>query len=256
VSGSHSFLGEGHTGTSPVHRLDPRAKIVGFLGLTVVVVSTPPRALWAFALYAALLAFFIGLARLPLGFVARRAGVVLPFALMAAVFLPFARHSGGVQYGLGPLNVSSQGLLVLWNVTVKATLGALSMIVLVSTTPFPRLIAGLEGLRVPRIFTLITSFMYRYSFLLVEEYRRMRRAMDARSYHGRWIWQSGVLGHMLGSLFLRSYQRAERVYVAMVSRGYEGTMGSSVSLDFRAADVVFLSGMLAVLLSTRLLAHG
>ena len=242
-------------GTSPVHRLDPRAKILGFIGLTVVVVTTPARAVWAFALYGAVLVFLIGLARLPLGFVAKRAAVVLPFVLMVAVFLPFFPQTGGGEYNLGGLHVSPEGLLMLWNVAAKSTLGAMSMIVLVSTTPFSRLIAGLEGLRVPRVFTLITSFMYRYSFLFLEEYQRMRRAMASRNYCGRWLWQSSVLGHVLSSLFLRSYERAERVYVAMVSRGYAGTMGPTVSLSFRATDGAFLVTMAVLLAGIRAFAH-
>lgn len=237
-----------------MHRLDPRAKILGFIGLTVVVVTTPARAVWAFALYGAVLVFLIGLARLPLGFVAKRAAVVLPFVLMVAVFLPFFPRTGG-GYNLGGLHVSPEGLLMLWNVAAKSTLGAVSMIVLVSTTPFSRLIAGLEKLRVPRVFTLITSFMYRYSFLFLEEYQRMRRAMASRNYRGRWLWQSSVLGHMLSSLFLRSYSRAERVYVAMVSRGYAGTMGPTVSLTFRATDGAFLVTMAVLLAGIRAFAH-
>jgi cobalt/nickel transport system permease protein len=255
MSGRQSYPHESHAATGPLARLDPRAKILGLLGLTIVEVTTPPRAAWAFLLYAAVLVFLVGLARLRPGFVLRRAAVVVPFVLTVAVFLPFFGRAGSGGYDLGGLHISSEGLVVLWNVAAKATLGAVSMIVLVATTPFPKLIAGLEGLRVPRMFTLIMSFMYRYSFLIVEEYRRMRRAMAARDYRGRWLWQSGVLGHLLGSLFLRSYQRAERVYVAMVSRGYEGAMGATVKLSLRGADVAFLVAMTATLAGIRALAH-
>lgn len=252
MSGTHHFLTDGHVGTSPVHRLDPRAKIIGFLGFTFVVVSTPPLALWAFALYAVTLVFLLGLSRLPLGFVLRRALVVVPFVLMVAVFLPFLHEGTAGSISLGGLRVSGDGLVVLWNVAAKAVLGVLSMIVLISTTSFPELIAGMEALRVPRIFTLITSFMYRYSFLLVEEYQRMRRAMESRNYRARWLGDVPMLGHVLSSLFLRSYDRAERVYVAMLSRGFEGSMRSTTALSFRTADVVFLGLMAATLAGIRL----
>ncbi len=247
MSGTHHFLTDARFGTSPIHRLDPRAKLVGFLGLTIVVVSTPPGALWAFALYAAVLLFLLGLSRLPLGFVLRRTLIIVPFVLTVAVFLPFLHEGAGGSSHLGGVRISNAGLLVLWNVAAKALFGVVSMIVLVSTTSFSELIAGLEGLHVPRIFTLIASFMYRYSFLFVEEYRRMRRAMEARSYRGRWLGDAPLLGHVLSSLFLRSYARGERVYVAMVSRGYDGSMTSTTRLGFRAADAVFLAVMVLVL---------
>jgi cobalt/nickel transport system permease protein len=252
VSGTHHFLTDARFGTSPVHQLDPRAKLVGFVGFTVVVVSTPANALWAFALYAAILLFLLGLSRLPLRYVARRALIVVPFVLVVAVFLPFLPAQSAGRISLGGLQVSGQGLLVLWNVTVKALLGVLSMIVLVSTTSFSELIAGMEGLHVPRIFTLIASFMYRYSFLFIEEYKRMRRAMESRNYRARWLGDAPMLGHVLSALFLRSYSRGERVYVAMVSRGYEGSMRSTTQLAFRTADAVFLVVMAALLLSVRL----
>lgn len=253
MAGTHHFLTDERFAVSPLHRLDPRAKIAGFLVLTIVCVSTPARAVWAFALYAGILLFLLGLSRLPLGYVFRRSLVVLPFILVVAVFLPFFRGNDA-GYDLGWLHVSTAGLLVLWNVVAKATLGVLSMIILISTTSFPELIAGLEGLRTPRILTLIASFMYRYSFLLVEELGRMRRAMVSRNYRGRWLWDAGMLGHLVSALFLRSYARAERVYLAMVSRGYEGTMHLSAPLAFRWLDAVFLGSLVGTVLSIRVVA--
>ncbi len=255
MSGAHHFLTDERFAHSPIHRLDPRAKIVGCVGFTIVVVSTPAQAAWAFVLYAAVLTFLFGLARLPLGYVLRRSLVVVPFVLMVAVFVPFFHSAGSGGYSLGGLRVSQSGLLVLWNVAAKGVLGVLSMILLASTTSFPELVSGLEGLKVPRLFTMILAFMYRYSFLLVEELQRMRRAMVARGYRARWLWQARILGNLASSLFLRSYARAERVYVAMVSRGFEGSMPVAARLDFSAADGVFLVGMVAVLTVIRVAAQ-
>lgn len=250
-AGITSFLTEARTGDSPVHRLDPRAKILGLIGFTVVVVTTPARAVWAFVLYAVIMLFLIGLARLPLGYVLKRALVVVPFVLVVAVFLPFFHTAGAGGYSLGGMRVTGEGLLVLWNVGAKAMLGVLSMIVLGSTTTFPQLVSGFEGLRVPRIFILIVSFMYRYTFVFVEELRRMQRAMASRNYRARWLWNVPTLGHMLGALFLRSYSRGERVYVAMLSRGYEGTVPVLGHSRFRVTDAVFPAALLAVVIVVR-----
>jgi cobalt/nickel transport system permease protein len=234
--------------------LDPRAKILGFIGFTVVVVTTPARAVWAFVLYAALLLFLIGLARLRLGHVFRRALIVVPFVAAVAIFLPFYDQAGSGGYSLGAMRVTGEGLLVLWNVGAKAVLGVLSMIVLGSTTGFVGMVSGFERLRTPRVFLLVVSFMYRYSFVFVEEALSMRRAMASRNYRARWLWNAPVLGQMLGALFVRSYGRGERVYVAMLSRGYEGAIPLGGSTSFGPAETVFLVAILASAIAIRIVA--
>jgi cobalt/nickel transport system permease protein len=251
VSGTHHFLTEKSFGDSPIHRLDPRGKILGFLGISVVAVSTPATVAWAFPLYGLVLFFLLGLSRLPAGFVLRRSLVIVPFVLLVAIFLPFFQQAGGGSYNLGGLKVSESGLLVLWNVTAKSLVGVFSLIILVSTTSFPELMSGLERLHVPRIFTLVASFMYRYTFLFVEEFQRMRRAMTARNYRGRWFTDAPVLGHLLSSLFLRSYARGERVYVAMLSRGYEGVFHLAAPPAFRRVDAFFLGALSIALAAIR-----
>jgi len=238
----------------PLQRLDPRAKIVGFVGFAVVVVTTPAGAVWAFALYATILAFLVGLSRLGMGYVLRRMLVVIPFVIVVAIFLPFFDRAGSGGYSLGLANVSTSGLLVLWNAGAKAILGVLSMILLASTTTFPEMLSGFQRLRVPRVFVLVVSFMYRYSFVFLEEMRRMQRAMVSRNYRGRWLWSVPTLGRVLGSLFLRSYSRGERVYVAMVSRGYEGTIELSSSAVFGRAEIAFLGLLAAAAVAVRVVA--
>ena len=237
-----------------LHRLDPRAKIVGFVGFTVIIVSTPARTVWAFALYAALIAFLIGLSRLRLSQVLKRALVVVPFVLLVAIFLPFVDRAGSGGYSLGAAHLTADGLLVFWNVGAKAALGVLSMILLASTTSFPDMLVGFQRLRVPQVFVLVVSFMYRYSFVFVEELQRIQRAMVARNYRARWLWNVPTLGRVLSSLFLRSYGRGERVYVAMVSRGYEGRINLSSPAEFGSAEVLFLSLLLLAAVAIRVLA--
>jgi cobalt/nickel transport system permease protein len=246
-----SFLTETRAERSPLHRVDARAKILGFIGFTVVVVTTPALPMWPYALYAGILLFLIGISRLSLRHVARRALIVLPFILVVAIFLPFVHQTGGGGYSLGGMRVTGEGLLVLWNVGAKAVLGVLSMIILSSTTSFAEMVSGFERLKTPKVFVLIVSFMYRYSFVFAEELRRMRRAMAARNYRARWLWNAPTLGYMLSALFLRSYSRGERVYVAMLSRGYEGTVRLLRGDRFRATDALFVGGLLILVISVR-----
>jgi cobalt/nickel transport system permease protein len=240
MAGGH---GHGHgveaiaAGDSPVHRLDPRVKIVGLLGLVIVSVSTPAGAWGAFAVYAAVLVALCAVARLPAGYVLRRMTVEIPF-LAAAAVLPLTVPDG-VERGI--------------TIASKATIGVLAAVVLSSTTPFPALIRGFEALRAPRTITMLVSFMWRYLYVLGDEARRMRLARDARCYQGRWLWQAGAVGAMIATLFVRALERGERVYLAMLSRGYTGAMPvlSGDRLTLRAYDLGFLVGLAGVALAAR-----
>jgi len=239
MSGAHGHRGIElvAAGDSPVHRLDPRGKTIGLIGLVLVAVTTPPGAWPAYAAYAAVLAALVLLARLPLRHVALRMTVEVPF-LLAAALLPFTVEDG-VTLGA--------------TVAAKATIGVLAMVLLSSTTPFPRLLAGFERLRVPPLLTAIIGVMWRYLHVLGEDVRRMRIAREARGYQGRWLWQAGAVAAGLAALFIRSLERGERVHLAMVSRGFRGTMPATVTapLSLGAGDVVFLAALAVAAVAIR-----
>ena len=248
----HAFLDEYSGLRSPVHQLDPRVKLVGFTALVIVCVSTPPDLYPAFAAYLGLEAALVLLSRLPWKHVLKRMLVVLPFILVVAAFLPFFRQGGG-SYNLGPLTVSGHGLTVLWNVAIKSTVSVLAVILLSSSTPFPDLLRGMEKMGVPRLLTTLLSFTYRYIFVLVDEMQRMRRARDSRGWSGKWLWQARVIGHMVAALFLRSYERGERVYAAMLARGYDGGVRSIYLYQPGAMELGFAALVVLVPLAARLM---
>jgi cobalt/nickel transport system permease protein len=252
---SHVFLDKYSDLDSPLHRLDPRAKLVGFIALIIICVTTPPDLYAAFAAYLGLEIVLAAMSRLPWGHVLKRMLIVLPFILVVAVFLPFFSKGGG-SYNLGPLTVSAHGLMVLWNVAAKSTVSVLAVILLSSTTSFPELLKGMEKLSVPRLLTTIMSFMYRYIFVLMDELQRMRRARDSRGWSGRWLWQAKVIGHMIAALFLRSYERGERVYAAMLARGYDGEAHTLYLYDFGATELGFVSLAALFPLAARLIVGG
>ena len=174
---------------------------------------------------------------------------------MVAVFIPFLKPdgpSGGYSLGIGSLRVSHCGLLIFWNVLAKSYIAVLSVILLSSTTPFSKLLRGFEQLRVPKILIMLAGFAYRYVFVLVDEVGRMKRARDSRCYGGKWLWHSKVIGQMIGTLFLRSYQRGERVYIAMVSRGFDGRAVSLGKTQFRPADYLVIAGAVSLLVILRI----
>lgn len=253
---SHSLGVVGVAGDpdSRVHRLDPRAKIVGLATVTLVAVSTPFELWPVYLSCAAALVGVASAARVRPFEVWRRARVVLPLVLFVAAFLPFFR-TGEKSYALGPLSVSVEGLETFAEVSAKATIGTVSAVLLGATTAFPAVLRGLEALRAPRVLVAIAAFMYRYLFVVVDEVMRMRTALAARGYRPRSALRSGAIGRVVAALFLRSYARGERVYLAMASRGYRGSIPHLDRLVFSPADAVFVGTLTATLVSVRIVAE-
>jgi cobalt/nickel transport system permease protein len=238
----HAFIDQYSDLDSFVHRLDPRTKTLVVLVFVLVVMATPPTDWPAFALGTVLIAGLILLAQLPPLYVLKRSAVVAPFVLMIALSLPFfegGEVAGSCNVGWWQVSVTYEGLLVLWNVVVKSWLSALGLILLSATTPFPRLLKGLERLGVPRVMVMILSFMYRYLFVLVDEVMRLQRARESRNLGGGLAWRARTLGNMIGTLFLRSYERGERVYQAMLARGFDGEIRTLDDLRFGRTDLYF-----------------
>jgi cobalt/nickel transport system permease protein len=206
---------------TPVHRLAPEVKIAATVAFTVVVVITPREALWAFGGYALLLAAVAAVARVRPLWLAKRAMIEVPFVILAVV-LPFAGHGERITW-LG-MSLSVEGLYGAWNIVAKGTLGVLASLLLAATTSTRDILRGLDRLRCPQILTQIATFMIRYLDVLSGEARRMRVARLSRGYDPRFLWQVKAFAIGVGALFLRAFERGERVYLAMLSRGYTGRM--------------------------------
>ena len=250
MSASLGRIGIAGDPASRIHRLDPRAKIVGLAGITVIAVST---AAWAvFAVCAVALAATAAIARIAPLTVWSRVRVVLPVVVFVAAFVPFVR--GGPAVDVGPLALSEAGLTTFALVTVKASIGAVGAVLLAATTSFPDILHGLERLRAPRLLVVIAAFMHRYAFVIADEARRMRAALAARAYRPRHLGDVTALGRLVTGLFLRSYERGERVYLAMLARGYAGAMPRYGVLRFGRADALFLIALGAVLVPARVVA--
>jgi cobalt/nickel transport system permease protein len=238
---------------SLIHRLDPRAKLIGLTGVTLVAVSTPLRAWPAWVACALALTAIAALAQIRPGTLWSRARVVLPLVLFVAIFVPFVR-TGGATLELGPLHVSEAGLATFATVSAKAILGTLSAVLLGATTSFPDVLHALERLKAPRLLVLIAAFMYRYLFVIVDEVQRMRAALAARGYAPRHALQIAAIGRVATALFLRTYERAERVHLAMLARGWSQTMPRLDVLAYRRADALFIAALATPLLAIRVLA--
>lgn len=243
-------MGAGHAhplflpGSSPVHRMAPQVKVLAaFLGVCCVV-ATPREAFWAFGAYLVVLAGVWVVAAIPPGWIGRRALIEVPFVVLA-VLLPFAE--GGQRVQVAGMSLSVAGLLAGWNIIVKGTLGVLTSLTLAATTSPRDLLLGLQRLRVPATVTTIATLMLRYVEVIVGEARRMRIARISRGHDPRLLWQAGAVARGAGNLFLRSYERGERVHLAMLSRGWSGRMPTVD--DPGAGRREWLLGLLPVVLA-------
>ncbi|CAL9440378.1 cobalt ECF transporter T component CbiQ [Streptomyces sp. enrichment culture] len=215
---AHKLYRHGH---SPVHALPAHTKLLAVLGFVLVVVSTPREAMWAFGAYALLLAAVAYTARVPAPFLLKRLVIEVPFVAFAFL-MPFVVPGEPVTV-LG-VTVSVPGLWDAWNVLAKGTLGVAASVLLAATTELRELLLGLQRLRLPPMLVQIASFMIRYGDVITDEMRRMSVARRSRGFEARGVRHWGVLAKSAGALFIRSYERGERVHLAMVSRGYTGTM--------------------------------
>jgi cobalt/nickel transport system permease protein len=220
-------MGAGHAhplylpGSSVVHRLPAEVKIVAaFLGV-LCVVATPRGAFPVYGGYLLVLVAVWVTAGIPLRWIAVRSLIEAPFVVLA-VLLPFTGPPPTVEW-LG-LTLSEPGLLGAWNIVAKGTLGVLVSLTLAATTPLRDLLSGLQRLHAPALVVTIATLMLRYVDLIVAEAARMRRARLARGHDPRFLWQVGATARGVGALFVRAYERGERVHPAMLSRGFDGAL--------------------------------
>jgi cobalt/nickel transport system permease protein len=255
----HSSIVEGYvSGTSVVHRLDPRLKLLAALATVLTVTITPPPAWYALLSLAALGWMAMLASSIPVTTMLKRASIALPFAGMAAISLPFTQAGEALWSGglLGwTLTITDQGLWLFLSVIAKAWLSVLVSGLLVATTPFPELLKAMRRLHMPAVLVTIVAFTYRYLFVLGDEALCLQRARAARSAGpgGTVLWRVKVLGGMIGSLFIRSYERSERIYQAMLSRGYTGELQTMAQLSWEARDTWVSAGWSAALIATAVL---
>lgn len=239
------------SGSSRIHRLDPRIKILGTLAFILTATLLPPG---AWAAYGLLLISAIVAARatgLGWAFALKRSFVALPFAL-AAITLPFTIQGQTIAH-LGPFALSAEGSIRFLSILIKSWLSVQVALLLTATTPFHAVLWGLRELRVPRVLISIVGFMYRYLFVLGDEALRLMRARSARAASGAGksggslLWRGQVAGGLVGNLTLRAFERSERIYEAMVARGFQGEIKTLAPPALTSTDTNTLVGWVTFL---------
>jgi len=196
-------------------------KILSALTFICVVIATPVTNVAAYLSYFAIIGLAITIARLPWKTVLKRSLIEIPFVLFAFL-MPFFGTGARVEF-FG-LSLYEEGLIAGAGIIAKGTLGILTAILLSSSTTAREILRGLETLRLPALLIQIATFMLRYMNVVNDEMERMRIARAARGFEATGIKHWKVIANSAGALFIRSYERGERVHLAMISRGYTGHM--------------------------------
>ncbi|MGW8251769.1 MAG: cobalt ECF transporter T component CbiQ [Anaerolineales bacterium] len=243
---------------SSIHQLDPRVKLVITIAFIFTTALVPVGAWPIYILLLAIIISAIMLSELGIGYVWGRAVLAFPFVLAALPVIFTAPGPSLAQIPVGPwtITISAAGLERFISIALKSWISVQAAIVLAASTPFPDLLVAMRAIRIPRLLVSIFSLMWRYLFILADEALRLTRARAARSGEadipglktgGSLSWRARVTGGMAGSLFLRAFERSDRIYMAMLSRGYDGEIRSLPLPELTKPQIFALAAALAVL---------
>lgn len=221
-----------------MHKLDPRVKIIVFMFLICGVVLTPVTCLSSLFLYVVLISFLLKISKLPWRFILLRSLIFLPFMVVVGLSIVAGRMGGRPDFFAAIL--------------MKSFLAVFCMLLLVTTTPFADLLKGFEKMRFPSLLLMVFSFMYRYLYLFSDHLMEMNRARESRMVSIRQWPRIKALSNMIGSLFIKSYETAEEVYLAMCSRGYDGRIKTFRPFVLKPHDYCFLAVIFVYVLGVSL----
>jgi len=234
---------------TPLGRIDPRVKLVTTLAFIVTVLSYGKYQIAALLPLAVYPLVLMGMGDVPARFLIRKLLIASPFAIFVGLFNPLLDRQPVLTLGSHAIAggwVSYAAILLRFVLTVSAALA------MMAGTGIYNICRGMERLGVPSVFTVQVLLLYRYLFVLVDEGLRMVRARALRSAGNRGLGFA-VYGAMLGSLLLRTLDRAQRVHAAMCCRGFDGHVRTIQSLRLRGSDVVFLVGWVGLFVMLRLI---
>ncbi len=220
----HHFADEYAQINGTLQKIDPRIKIVFSLLFVFLVNLTPLSKAFSLIYYAFILGLCVLLARIPLIRILQKSLVVVPFIISFALFLLFYQHR--------------QPWFSLF-IILKSYLSLIAMILLISSTSFSHFLKALQKLKIPAILVMIFSFMYRYLFVIADELMNVKMAKDARTAGGSKWSHTKTLANIIGVVFIHSYERSERIYQSMLSRGFDGTIRTLDDFELKNKDYIF-----------------
>jgi cobalt/nickel transport system permease protein len=221
----HHFLDHHWKIESPIHKFDPRIKIIISFLLLFAVVLTPNGRFTDYIFFVPMILALLYISKLPIISILKRMAVALPIVVIIAISLPFLAKN------------RIEGIENFISVIIKAISAIWIMTLLTATTRFRDLVAGMQKLHFPTIFTSIMGFMYRYIFLLIDEAEHLNIGRRSRSFGNKSYLAMKGFGWMISSLFIRSFERGERIYHTMCSRGYSGEYKTMTEMKITTKEV-------------------
>ncbi len=242
-----SYLENLASQSSSVHRLDPRIKVLLSAAFVVCVVSFDKYVISAMLPFGLFLLVVAGIANIPIDFIIKKLIVVSPFAIMVGIFNPLLDQQ--IIMHLGSVNISG-GFVSFFSILLRFSLTVSAMLILIATTGFNSVCMAMVKLGMPKIFAVQLLMLYRYIFVFIDEGMRMFQARTLRSFKKR---SMGVktFSYIIGQMLLRTIDRAQRIHLAMLCRGFDGTIRIRQTIKITAKDVVFLIIGLLILLFMR-----
>jgi cobalt/nickel transport system permease protein len=233
---------------SPIHDLPPHLKILSFLSFLIICVATPIENYWAFIGFGLTISTLLAVARLPVFTIAKRATIEIPFVIFAFL-MPF--FSKGERFEILFFEISRPGAIAALSIITKGTLGVLTAILLSGSTPAREILRGFELLKMPSLLVQIMTFMLRYLNVITDEMERMKVARLSRGFEERGIRDWKFIAGTAGALFVRSYERGERVHTSMIARGYGGELPKTENPILTRSNKILAAGIpLAALVIT------
>jgi len=220
----HFYIDRYSSLDSFIHRLNPQVKFLSFFVLVIFITTTPFEKISVLSFYFVVILFLILTSKVPLIHFLKSYFSVFPFIIMVSVSLLFFK---------------SNGFIAFISVLAKSFLSVLAVTLLTSTTKFQDMLKGLEKLKFPAVLLNNLSFMYRYVFILLDEKQRIERAVASKYFGGKIFFQFKILGYIIASLFINTFERSERIYYAMCSRMYDGRIKTVNGLKIGNGDIVF-----------------
>lgn len=203
-----------------LQKIDIRVKLLLAFIFLLSVVSTEPSAILSFIVYGGIISWLSVAACVPFIEVVKKSLLVLPFGALVAIWLPFLNKAPYIELWKGGLKLSIVGLIRFYGVLAKGIICSSMVILLGMTSKFDLLLQGLRAFYIPGIFLDWLSLTYRYVFVLAEEAMKLKMALYARGFKGRWLKHASIIGMLIANLILRSINRSEYVFYAMQLRGY------------------------------------
>ena len=225
-----------------VHRMDPRIKVLTTLVFIVCVVSFGKHDISALVPFLIYPLFLVVLGDLPVRYLSRKVALAAPFAILIGIFNPLLDQELLLQ--VGPVGLSG-GWVSFFSILLRFTMTVGAALILIATTGYNGVCMALEKMGVPQVFVVQLLFLYRYLFVLVDEASRMVRARSLRSFEGKGMGMR-VFGSMGGHLLLRTMDRAQRIHLAMLCRGFDGNIRPFHPLRVRGWEVMYLLGWSAL----------